>query len=93
VLLGRETGAVMNDSVWWARVVQARTKRSDLVPQRVWTLHKGEHAAAIYLKAGARRRRGDRAHGRRGAAQDAAVPVARTGGTVGAIAACDDVRG
>jgi hypothetical protein len=25
--------------------------RADLLPQRVWTLHKGEHAAAIDLKA------------------------------------------
>jgi hypothetical protein len=32
-------------------VVQARTQRDDLRPQRVWTLHKGEHAAAIDLKA------------------------------------------
>ena len=41
----------MNDAAWWARVVQARTERDDLRPQRVWTLHKGEHAAAIDLKA------------------------------------------
>ena len=34
---------------WWARVVEARTERDDLRPQRVWTLHKGEHAAAIDL--------------------------------------------
>ena len=31
----------------WARVVQARTKRDDLLPQRVWTLRKGDHEAAI----------------------------------------------
>jgi len=36
---------------WWTRVVQARTERDDLRPQRVWTLHKGAHAAAIDLKA------------------------------------------
>jgi hypothetical protein len=41
----------VNDAAWWARVVQARTERDDLRPQRVWTLHKGEHAAAIDLKA------------------------------------------
>ena len=41
----------MNDAAWWARVVQARTERADLLPQRVWILHKGEHAAAIDLKA------------------------------------------
>jgi hypothetical protein len=28
-------------------VIQARTQRDDLRPERVWTLHKGEHAAAI----------------------------------------------
>jgi hypothetical protein len=44
-------GAVMNDAAWWARVIQARTERDDLRPQRVWTLHKAEHAAAIELKA------------------------------------------
>ena len=44
-------GAVMNDAAWWARVVQARTERDDLRPQRVWALHKGERAAAIDLKA------------------------------------------
>ena len=31
--------------------MQARTERGDLIPQRVWTLQKGEHAAAIDLKA------------------------------------------
>jgi hypothetical protein len=41
----------MNDAAWWARVVQGRTERDDLRPQRVWTLHKGEHAAAIDVKA------------------------------------------
>jgi hypothetical protein len=41
----------MNDAAWWARIIQARTNRDDLRPQRVWTLYKGEHAAAIDLKA------------------------------------------
>ena len=41
----------MNDAAWWARVVQARAEHADLLPQRVWTLHKGEHAAPIDLKA------------------------------------------
>jgi hypothetical protein len=41
----------MTNADWWARVVQVRTERDDLRPQRVWTLHKGEHAAAIDLKA------------------------------------------
>jgi hypothetical protein len=41
----------MNDAAWWARVVQARTERDDLRPQRVWALRKGEHEAAIDLKA------------------------------------------
>jgi hypothetical protein len=82
----------MNDASWWARVVQARTERDDLRPKRVWALRKEGREAAIDLteypgSARSRARRG------RGAAQDAAVPVARTGGTVGAIAACDDVRG
>jgi hypothetical protein len=41
----------MTNADSWARVVQARTERDDLRPQRVWTLHKGEHAAAIHLQA------------------------------------------
>src|SRR4051794_21394996 len=41
----------MTNTDWWARVVQARTAHHDLLPQRVWTLHKGEHAAAIDLEA------------------------------------------
>ncbi len=41
----------MTSADWWARVVQGCTAREDLLPQRVWTLHKGEHAAAIDLKA------------------------------------------
>ena len=41
----------MNDAAWWARVVQARTERADLLPQRVWALRNGEHEAAIDLKA------------------------------------------
>jgi hypothetical protein len=45
-----ETKSV-NDAAWWARVVQARTERDDLRPQRVWTLHNGDHAAAIDVKA------------------------------------------
>jgi hypothetical protein len=39
----------MTNADWWARVVQARTERGDLRPQRVWTLHKGDafhHALA-----------------------------------------------
>jgi hypothetical protein len=36
---------------WWARVVQARTERDDLRPQRVWALRNGEHEGAIDLKA------------------------------------------
>ena len=30
-------------------MVQARTERADLLPQRVWALRKGEHEAAIDL--------------------------------------------
>ena len=41
----------MTNADWWARVVEARTEQADLLPQRVWTLHKGEHAATIDLKA------------------------------------------
>ena len=33
-----------------SRVVQARTAPADLMPQRVWTLHKGGHAAALDLR-------------------------------------------
>jgi hypothetical protein len=36
---------------WWARVVQARTEREGLLPQRVWALRKGEHEAVIDMKA------------------------------------------
>ena len=41
----------MTNPAWWARVVQDRTERDDLRLQRVSTLHKGDHAAAIDLKA------------------------------------------
>jgi hypothetical protein len=41
----------VTDTDWWARVVQARTSREDLLPQRVWALRKGEHEAAIDVKA------------------------------------------
>jgi len=41
----------VNDAAWWARVVQVRTRHDDLLPQRVWTLRKGEHEAAIDLRA------------------------------------------
>jgi hypothetical protein len=54
----------MTNADCWARVVEARTKRERLMPQRVWTLHKGEHAAVIDVKAGAGHRCGNRAHGR-----------------------------
>jgi hypothetical protein len=54
----------LTNADWWDRVVEARTKRERLMPQRVWTLHKGEHAAVIDLKAGARHRCGNRAHDR-----------------------------
>jgi hypothetical protein len=36
---------------WWARVVQARTHRDDLVPQRIWALRKEGQEAAIDLRA------------------------------------------
>jgi hypothetical protein len=41
----------MNDAAWWARVVQARTQRDDLLPQRVWALRKDGHEIAIDLRA------------------------------------------
>jgi len=41
----------MTDAYWWARVVQARTQRADLLPQRLWTLRKGEHEAAMDVRA------------------------------------------
>src|SRR3954466_12119879 len=41
----------MTNADWWARVVQARTTRDELLPQRVWALRKGQHEAAIDLKA------------------------------------------
>ena len=39
-------GLEMTNADWWARLVQARTERADLRPQRVWTLHKGVHVRA-----------------------------------------------
>jgi hypothetical protein len=41
----------MTNADWWARVVQARAAREDLLPQRVWALRKGEHEATIDVKA------------------------------------------
>jgi hypothetical protein len=41
----------MTNADWWARVVQARAGREDLLPKRVWALRKGEHGAAIDVKA------------------------------------------
>jgi hypothetical protein len=35
----------------WARVVKARTEHDDLITQRVWALRKGQHEAAIDIKA------------------------------------------
>ena len=40
----------MNDAAW-ARVVEARTERDDLRPQRVWALRKDGREATIHLKA------------------------------------------
>ena len=41
----------MTNADWWARVVQARTERADLLPQRIWTLRKGTSEATIDLRA------------------------------------------
>jgi hypothetical protein len=41
----------MTNADWWARVVQARTHYADLLPQRMWTLRKDAHEAAIDLRA------------------------------------------
>ena len=41
----------MTNADWWARVVQARAEREDLLPKRAWTLRKGGHEAAIDLRA------------------------------------------
>ena len=41
----------MTNSDWWARVVQARTRHDDLLPQRVWALRKDGHEVAIDLRA------------------------------------------
>jgi hypothetical protein len=42
---------LMTNADWWARVVESRTRHADLLPQRVWTLRKGGHEAAIDLRA------------------------------------------
>ena len=39
----------MTNASWWAHVVQAR--HADLLPQRVWSLRKNGHEAAIDLRA------------------------------------------
>ena len=70
----------MTNAAWWARVVEARTERDDLRPKRVWVLRKDGREAAIDVKAVP----GIRAEivlSVDGAAQDAAVPVTRAGGT------------
>jgi hypothetical protein len=36
---------------WWTRVVQARTRRDDVRPHRVWALRKDGRQAAIDVKA------------------------------------------
>ena len=41
----------MTNAEWWARVVQARTRHDDLLPQRVWMLSKGAREASIDLRA------------------------------------------
>jgi hypothetical protein len=41
----------MTDADWWARVVQARAAREDLLPKRVWSLRKGGHEATIDVRA------------------------------------------
>jgi hypothetical protein len=41
----------MNDAAWWARVVQARTRHDDLLPQRIWTLRKGTREVTVDLRA------------------------------------------
>ena len=41
----------MTNADWWARVVQARRAREDLLPKRGWTLRKGAHEAAINVRA------------------------------------------
>ena len=50
----REASCSMTNADWWARVVQARTERDDLRPQRVWTLRKGEHEAVARPASGAK---------------------------------------
>jgi hypothetical protein len=41
----------MNDAASWQRVVEARTERDDLRPQRVWVLRKEGRETAIGVKA------------------------------------------
>jgi hypothetical protein len=76
----------VNDTAWWARVVPARTERDDLRPQRVWTLHNGDHAAAIDVKAEPGIGAEVVLTVQRRAAQDAAVPIHEQAELVGAIA-------
>jgi hypothetical protein len=40
----------VTDAAWWARV-QDRMNPDDALPRRVWTLRKGEHEAAMELRA------------------------------------------
>jgi hypothetical protein len=47
----------------WGRVVQARTERGDLRPQRVWDAAQGRARRGERPQGSARRGRRDRAHG------------------------------
>ena len=71
----------MSNAAWSARVVQPRPQHADLLPQRVWALRKDGHEATIPICGRCPRRRRDRAHDGWGAAEEAAVQVARTAGT------------
>ena len=65
---------------WWARVVQAQTEQADLPPQRVSALRK-DGQATMALKAMPGIGAEIVLTVRRGAAQDAPVPLSRAGGT------------
>jgi hypothetical protein len=69
----------MTNADWWARVVQVRTAREDLLPQRVWALRKGEHEARDRPQGVPGVGRRDRAEREGRDATHAAVPLSRAG--------------
>ena len=76
----------MSNAAWWARVVQARTERADLLPERVWAAPQGRTRRRDRPEGVARHRRRDRAEGGRGVAHRRLFRSHEQAELVGAIA-------